>query len=96
MYCVYGTHAVIPTCFMVWGVGFVSLLPRGHVCQISGVWGFYFFGVVLVMVMTITWPGACACLNLLPKRRFCEPYISVLVGHGLWVLLGCDMIFFFF
>ena len=26
------------------GVGFVSLLPRGHVCQISRVWGFYFWG----------------------------------------------------
>ena len=43
----YSTHAVIPTCFMMWGVGFVSLLPRGRVCQISGVWGFYF------------WDGAC-------------------------------------
>ena len=56
--------------------------------------GAFIFGVVFVTVMTITWPGACACLNLLPKRRFCEPFISMLVGHGLWVLLGCDMIFF--
>ena len=26
------------------GVGLVSLLPRGHVCWISGVWGFYLQG----------------------------------------------------
>ena len=26
------------------GVGFVSLLPRGRVCQILGVWGFYLRG----------------------------------------------------
>ena len=32
--------------------------------------GFLFLGLVLVTVMTIIWPGACACLNLLLKRRF--------------------------
>ena len=64
MYFGYGTCTVIPIRFNVLGHwGFVCLLPGAVYANFFGC-GAFIYGVVPVMVMTITWSGACVCLNL--------------------------------
>ena len=55
--------------------------------------GAFIYGVVFVMVTTITWSGACVHLNFLPKLRIlwalnCSYTYFVLVGRCLWVAIG--------
>ena len=77
MYFGYGTCTVIPICFNVLGHwGFVCFTTWRHVCQNFGC-GAFIYGVVPVTVTTITWSGACVCLNLFTDVGFCGPWITV-------------------
>ena len=65
MYFGYGTCTVIPICFNVlgrWGLC-VYYLEACMPIFFFGC-GAFIYGVVPVMVTTITWSGACVCLNL--------------------------------
>ena len=67
MYSGYGTCTVIPTCFMLWGLGGLCvyyLEPCMPILFFFLGCGAFIYGVVLVTVMTITWSGACVRLNL--------------------------------
>ena len=92
MYCGYGTCTGILTYLWCGVLRLVCLLPRAVCAKIY--WcGAFIYGVVLVMVMTISWFGACVHSNFWPKRRvlwalnYGYTYF-VLVGHWLLIVIG--------
>ena len=59
-----------------WGIGVCVFTTWRRVCQNFGC-GAFIYGVVPVTVTTITWSGACVCLNLFTNVGFCGPWITV-------------------
>ena len=88
MYCGYGTCTVIPTCFMLWGVGGLCVYYLGPSMPNFRVWGFYLQGGICYGYDDYLVWGLCAfepfCRNVgfLWALNYGYAYF-VLVGHGL-------------
>ena len=75
MYCGYGTRTVIPTCFMVWGVGGLPVYYLGPYMPNFRVWGFYLQGGACYGYDDYLVWALCVFEPFCQNVGFCGPFI---------------------